>query len=290
MRIPDRWLLMLVVPVLLLAASPSILLAGGPCAGLKGDSLTRARAIMASQHPYDCCDETIASCLKKRPLCRLVRRLADDICRRAAAGQSRRKIIHVLSRRARSMMSMGKPAGIALSAGWCVGPATSKVVLVMYACARCPFCAKLTPKLHRLVTRGALQGKVRLCLRPFPIRTHRGSVQGALALVGAARSGKCWPYLLKLYSNFGSFKVANLSRYAIAAGACPKKVAHLSRVPAARAFLVASKKEGIRNRVIATPTFFLNGRRYVGELKLPALQDVLEEELDRVGRRKYVGR
>jgi len=46
--------------------------------------------------------------------------------------------------------------------------------------------------------------------------------------------------------------------------------------------LVESKKEGLRNGVEATPTLFINGRRYHGDLDRESLLDVLEEEADRV--------
>lgn len=46
-----------------------------------------------------------------------------------------------------------------------------------------------------------------------------------------------------------------------------------------------SKKEGLRNEVNETPTFFINDRKYVGDLELEELVDVLEEEYERVGQR-----
>ena len=53
-----------------------------------------------------------------------------------------------------------------------------------------------------------------------------------------------------------------------------------------RRALIKSKKEGLRNKVNATPTLFINGRRYLGDLDRASLQDVLEEAADRAqGRR-----
>jgi protein-disulfide isomerase len=52
--------------------------------------------------------------------------------------------------------------------------------------------------------------------------------------------------------------------------------------PATRERLLASKKEGIVNKVEATPTFFIDGRRFAGDLDIDELVDVLEEEHDRV--------
>ena len=43
-----------------------------------------------------------------------------------------------------------------------------------------------------------------------------------------------------------------------------------------------ARKEGIRNKVEATPTLFIDGRRYSYELETPVLVDVLQEEWERV--------
>jgi protein-disulfide isomerase len=52
--------------------------------------------------------------------------------------------------------------------------------------------------------------------------------------------------------------------------------AHLAD-PALRQALVASKQEGLRNKVEATPTLFIDGRRYVYENKVEVILDVIEE-------------
>jgi protein-disulfide isomerase len=52
--------------------------------------------------------------------------------------------------------------------------------------------------------------------------------------------------------------------------------------PEVRSVLVLAKKEGVRNNIELTPTFFINGRKYVGEMTLETLEDVLLEEYERV--------
>ena len=49
---------------------------------------------------------------------------------------------------------------------------------------------------------------------------------------------------------------------------------------ALRAALVEIKKEGVRNGVDATPTLFINGRKYEGDLDPVLVADVLAEEYD----------
>lgn len=64
-----------------------------------------------------------------------------------------------------------------------------------------------------------------------------------------------------------------------------ERFSQLLRDSSVRRELVASKKEGVRNRVNATPTLFINGRKYSGDLDYEMLVDVLEEEAERVSKR-----
>jgi 2-hydroxychromene-2-carboxylate isomerase len=47
--------------------------------------------------------------------------------------------------------------------------------------------------------------------------------------------------------------------------------------PKTREALVASKQEGLRNKVSSTPTIFIDGRQYFYDLSKEAFIDVVEE-------------
>ena len=262
--------------------------AAGPkeCDSLKGAQRRLATQILQSQHAYACCDKTLAQCLKRRPTCRLVERLAASVCRRAKAGQDRAKIERGLARRATSMLPSARRYSIDRSHSPPAGDPAAKVELVAYVCPYCPYCAHLIRGLHRAMTAGALKGKAKMRVRLFPIRSHRGSTEAAMAAMAAQKLGRFWPYLLGTYKRGQHHDAKALSEQARKLGLDPKRFASLSKDQQLRKLLVASKKEGVRHKVEATPTLFINGRRYVGDLDLATVVDVLEEEHDRVtGRR-----
>jgi protein-disulfide isomerase len=152
-------------------------------------------------------------------------------------------------------------------------------------CGRCPFCAKLIPAIKRQVAEGALKGKAKLYVKLFPIRTHAGSTEAGKAVLAAQELGKFWPYLDKLYAHFDDFDAAKLPDYAVEAGL--DRAAFLAQFndAAITSRLTDSKKEGLRNKVEATPTIFLNGYRYTGDLSSVIVQDLVEEEHDRLSAR-----
>jgi protein-disulfide isomerase len=261
--------------------------AGSACEALDGDQRRLATEILQSQHAYDCCDRSLAECLKKKPVCRLVRRLSEEVCRRVAAGKSRAEIERALARRATSMIATGNSYRIDLEQSVPIGKPEAKVIVVAYVCARCPFCARLMGALDESVRSGKLTGKVKLFAKVFPVRKHEYSTEAGLGLLAAARLGKFWEYLLHLYREFDHFDPTRLADVAAAEGMDKKQFTDLMNDPKTRDRLVESKKEGVRNGVESTPTFFINGRKYVGELNFASLEDVLEEEYERVTGKEY---
>ena len=251
------------------------------CEALSGPGKTLASRILETEHPYDCCDDTIRRCLGARPTCALAVRLADDVCRRVAAGQDEARIRRALSRRARSMVGGGPTATVDLAAASVTGDGSAPVTVVVYACARCPYCSKLVPALHAQL-QDRLKGLARLAFRTFPIRGHEGSTEAGLAFVAAARMGRFWEFALHSYRRFAEFSPEKQREWAKEAGLDPGLFVIRMEEPATREELVASKKEGIVNGVEETPTLFINGRRWVGDLTLPEVVDAIEEEAERV--------
>ena len=261
-----------------------------PCDRLTAAQRKLSAKIFRTTHPYECCDETLDRCLAQIKVCKLAKRLRDDICRRIVGGQDEKKIRNALDRRARSMSPAIKKASFDLRHAPPAGSASAPVTVVVYACARCPFCSKVVPDLHRLVIRGGLRGKVKLHFRPFPIRGHKGSAEGGLAIVAASRLGKLWPYLLKLFAEYNQYSSEKLPQWATQVGMDRKAFLAQMALKANRKLLIQSKKEGLRNGVRATPTLFINGRQYYGDMDRESLLDVLDEEADRVGKRQFCGK
>ncbi len=250
------------------------------CDKLPKDKKAVAEALLDSQHPYDCCDDTISACLKKKPVCALAYRLAENICRRVKEGQDPQKITRGLSRRARSMMPQ-KKVTIDLTNASMAGDTKSPITVVEYACARCPYCAKLTPKMYEEVTNGRLKDKVKLYFKTFPIRSHEYSKESGLAYIAAAKLGKFWEYLLYSYEHFDDYCILKQSEWAELVGMDRAAFEAAVADPVTRTLLVESKKEGIVNKVEATPTFFINGRKYSGDMNIDELVDVLEEAYEK---------
>jgi protein-disulfide isomerase len=266
-------LVLLVVPLSATAGVPE-------CDALAGAARTIAAGLLATEHPYDCCDETIEKCLSARPDCGLAQRLARFVCKRAALGLDAAAIKKALERRALTMVRPGQVHSFDHSAYPPVGTAGARVVLTAYLCGRCQLCSKLIPALYAEVTRGRLAGKVVLYPRLFPIKGHEGSAEAATAVAAAGSLGRFWEYLLLVYSRYDQFALDRMGQWAADAGLDRTAFDRAMADPAARQRVVDSKKEGIRNGVESTPSLFINGRKYLGDPDIETLIDFLEEEAE----------
>ena len=251
------------------------------CRSLGSDLEAKVQGVFESLHPYDGCDETFAKCLARKPPHPVVLRLAEALCRQVKEGRSRSELERSLTRRAQSVLPLGKPATFSLDESMATGIAGAPITAVVYVCARCPFCKVFVPELHRELVEGPLKGTVRLFFRPFPLKDHASSTEGGLAILAAARLGAFWPFLSKLYSDYDAFCPKLLPDWAAGLGLERAVFERYLGDPTLRDALVAAKQEGLRNKVEATPTLFLDGRKYLYDLTVVSVVDVLQELLER---------
>jgi protein-disulfide isomerase len=270
-------------PLALLALSIPAAAHASPCDGLSPEPQAVIDAVFASEHPYDGCDDTFAVCLKADPVHPLVRRLADWMCAKAARGADAASLKRSLERRGLTMMRPGKVHDITSDFDAVAGCTRAPVTLTVYACARCPFCAKILPELYREATGGRLAGKVALQLKAFPIKSHKYSTESNQALQTAIDLGRGWEFLLAMYAKFDGFHPDRIPGLVIESGLDKAAFAEATAKPSVREHLVASKKEGLRNGVEATPTFYLNGRKFLTDLDTETVVDCVLEELEAIG-------
>jgi protein-disulfide isomerase len=271
------------IVVVLLASLAGAARAQAPgCQALEPAEKAMVNELFATLKPYEGCDDTFAKCLAAPKPSPVVLRHANHLCRLAVLGANKAKLEDLYARRKKSMTGTPPTATFALDEAARLGDAQAPVTVVMYACTRCPFCRDLVLALHREVTEDDLKGKVKVYLRPFPLKDHEGSTEGAMALLAAGRLGKLWPYAIYTYKHFAEFHPAVLVDWADFVGLDRAAFEKALADEKLRDALTETKKEGVRNHVEATPTIYIDGRQYVADLEIGSLVDALLEESERV--------
>lgn len=165
-----------------------------------------------------------------------------------------------------------------------VGPAPVKgasaddalVTIVVFSDFECPFCARANGPLHQLVD--ANKDRVRLAYRHFPLPIHERADNAAGAAIIAHRQGKFWEMHDLLFANQADLSDQALQRYAEQLGLSGDINAAM-REASVSDTIAADMTLGVEAGVSGTPTFFINGVKYVGVLEPEELQLLLDAQM-----------
>ncbi len=157
------------------------------------------------------------------------------------------------------------------------GNKTAKVTIVEWSDFECPFCGRVVPTLKQIEQQ---YGKdVRIVFRHQPLPFHPNAKLAAEASMAAHEQGKFWQYHDKLFENQRALDRASLERYAQELGLDMGKFKAALDSGKFRAKVEADSSEGMRVGANGTPTFFINGREFVGAQPFESFKAVIDEEL-----------
>lgn len=157
-----------------------------------------------------------------------------------------------------------------------LGPPGAPLTLVEYGDYQCGVCAAAKPIIDAV--RAELGDELRLVFRHFPLRMHPRAEIAAEAAEAAAAQGRFWPMHEQLSAHPDALEDDDLRTYARSGGldlarfdADLREHVHLERVRAQR-------QGGVRSRVRRTPSFYVNGRRFDGDVETRVLVAALRGE------------
>jgi protein-disulfide isomerase len=158
------------------------------------------------------------------------------------------------------------------------GPAGAPLMLVEYADYECPYCQQVQPTIDQLEL--AFKGKVAFAYKDLPLPMHPHAQKAAEASRCAGLQGKYWEYH-DLLSKTKRLDVSQLKAGArqlgLETGAFDKCLDSGERAAAIKSSQDEAQKLGLQG----TPSFFLNGRFFSGNLSYDQMRQMMEEELKR---------
>jgi len=160
------------------------------------------------------------------------------------------------------------PSALDACGGPVCGQATAPVTIEVYADFQCPYCARADIVLQQVASQYIETGKVRLEYNNFPIIGPE-SQTAAQAAECAADQGKFWSYADYLFANqaaenSGTLTVNHLEQIAATLG-LDSSTFNTCLTSGKYASLVQQQySQGQQRGVTATPTLFINGKKYEG--------------------------
>ena len=159
------------------------------------------------------------------------------------------------------------------------GKQGARVTVVEFVDYECPHCRHAQVLLRQLVDE--YPSDVRVYFKHFPLSGHTNARLAAEGAVAAHQQGKFWAFNDKVWDASDNLTPALLEKTAKDVGldvALWRKDASSDGV---KARVQADKSEGTDLGITATPSIFINGRKYGDPLDIASIKDWIDEELGR---------
>jgi len=229
------------------------------------------------------CSMKMAECRVKDPNCSYSRRLGVIVVDSARKGAKEAAILAALDASPLMHRATPKlledPVTIPVDGAPVLGPASARVTIVEFSDFQCPYCALATVKLGAVLK--AYPNDVKLIFKQFPLDIHSQAALAAAAALAAQRQGKFWQLHDAMFSDRTHLSRQNILAMAGQAGLDTRRFQQDWDSPAIKQAVAREEAEGDKIGVEATPTIFIDGQKYNGELDLTAIRPVIDKEIKR---------
>ena len=263
-------------------------LAGVDLSGLTPARKTRALRALRTQACSCGCGMKVAECRVKDPSCSFSRGLASVTVGAIKAGKT--ETAAIAESKASKFGSppapklLDDPVPIPTLGSPVTGPANAPITLVEFSDLQCPYCSKAVAQIN--ATLKAYPNDVRLIFKQYPLDSHPEAAISAAASLAAHRQGKFWPMHDVMFANRSKLSRQSILAWAKDIGLDMKRFTADLDSDAIRKAVLRDQADGDKAGVEATPTVFLNGRKYNGDLAPDAIKTVIESELKRLAAAK----
>jgi len=157
------------------------------------------------------------------------------------------------------------------------GDPRAPITIVEFSDYECQFCAQAEPTVKRLLE--AYPGKVRLVLETYPLSIHPNAPKASEAALCAGEQQRYWDMHDLLFANQNALKVDDFKGYARRLGLDAGRFDACLDSGRMAAAVERGRKAGEKLGINSTPTFFVDGRPFVGARTFETFQEVIDYTL-----------
>jgi protein-disulfide isomerase len=168
---------------------------------------------------------------------------------------------------------------IDVSAAPVKGSLSGRVTVVEFVDYECPHCKHAQTLMRQLVEE--YPSDIKVYFKHFPLSSHSNARLAAEGAVAAAKQGKFWPYNDKIWANSENLSPAILEKAAKEVGLDVARWRKDLDADAVKARVQSDRTEGVDLGINATPSIYINGRKYEDPLDISSLKDWVDEDLGR---------
>jgi protein-disulfide isomerase len=255
-----------------------------PGIDLNGLTAAQKATVLKVLREHDCscgCNMKLAECRIVDPSCSYSNGLAAAVVNAIRAGKSEADAIVAANASNWAHVQPPKllddPVSIPIAGAPYLGPQNAPITIVEFSDFQCPYCALAVPQIKAILK--TYPSQVKLVFKEFPLEEHSQAELAASAAVAAQKQGKFWAMHDAMYANRNNLSRQNILALAKQTGLDMKRFENDMNSTEVRETIVRDLQDGDRAGVQGTPTIFINGQRYNGEIALDTLKPILDAEL-----------
>ena len=167
--------------------------------------------------------------------------------------------------------------------GYLMGKVDAPVKILEYADFECPGCAGFATVTEPDVRARIIEpGLASITYYDFPLTQHRNTLAASNAAACADEQGKFWPMHDVMFANRPKLSRQSILAWAKDIGLDMKRFTADLDSDAIKKAVLRDQADGDKAGVEGTPTVFLNGQKYNGDLAPEAIKTVIDGELKRL--------
>jgi protein-disulfide isomerase len=233
--------------------------------------------------PCTCgCNMKMAECRVKDPACSYSKSLSAIVVKAVGEGKTPAQVQEVL---AASKIAPPPPPPLLedavklnIEGSPMKGPANAKVTIVEFSDFQCPYCSIAVIKANEVLK--MYPNDVKLVFKHFPLsEMHPQAYLAAEASMAAEAQGKFWALHDKMFQNFRTLNRDKISALATESGLDMQRFNADMASGKYRAAVDRDRKEAEQLGLNATPTFFVNGRKFNANPEPQNLKPIIDAEL-----------
>jgi protein-disulfide isomerase len=240
------------------------------------------KVLRASSCPCGCTMK-MAECRTKDTGCSFSKSLAAIVVTQVKKGANEAAVLEALDASPLMHRAHGKvledAVAIPVDGAPVLGPKDARVTLVEFSDFQCPYCAVAVIKLNAILK--AYPNDVRLIFKQYPLEMHSQAALAAAAALAAQRQGKFWQLHDVMYANRTRLSRQTILAMAGTVGLDVNRFQQDWDSAAVKQALARDQADGDKIGVDATPTVYIDGQRYNGDLELEAIRPIIEKEIKR---------
>jgi protein-disulfide isomerase len=167
------------------------------------------------------------------------------------------------------------------------GGAQPKVTIVEFSDFQCPYCGRADATLGQLLR--DYGNDLELFFRHSPLPFHPNALPAALAAEAARTQGKFWEMHDKLFASQTNLDRASLDKYAREIGLDLVAFKQALDSGKGKDRIQRDMAEAARFGARGTPTFFINGRTYLGAQPIEGFKRVIDDEIKKADAKLAAG-